>query len=346
MVYTSDGRRTAAGSVPLRPRTLLYEEAVDDQAHGGIFGKIVNAWMANMDKEVGVSIRPVIFVNYRHDDSQGWAELIVDSLQRHFGQDSVFVDTESIRGGDEWKIKIDLALQNAAVFLAIIGPQWLAVHDGNWRRRIDLSDDWVKRELEHALGSGKPVVPVLVSGASIPRGEALPATLVDLPNRQAIRLEAKADIRTLVEFLSDRFGFRAVIAELDYPTPHDKIPELTEAEVSDALNRLPEWSRTVRNSPRGRNKIAVELERVYKFKTFDDAIHFMATAARYIRVTEHHPFWENQYQDVRIRITTWDVGLRITKKDVQLAEYLDQLYLPYVVFDPGGKIDIALGTSE
>jgi pterin-4a-carbinolamine dehydratase len=221
--------------------------------------------------------------------------------------------------------------------LTIIGPQWLSIHDDSWRRRIDLPGDWVRHEIEYALNNKKPLIPVTVSGASVPRGEELPPVLVELPNHQAIRLEDKADVRTLAGFLVDRFGFRTIVAELDYPTPHDKQPELPEEELAEALSRLSEWSRTERDSSRGKSGLAVELERVYKFKTFDDAIHFMGTAARYIRVNDHHPSWENQYQDLRVRVTTWDVGHRITWKDVQLAEHLDRLYLDYVVFDQGGK---------
>jgi pterin-4a-carbinolamine dehydratase len=135
----------------------------------------------------------------------------------------------------------------------------------------------------------------------------------------------------------DRYGFRSIVAEMDYPTPHDKQPELPEVELAKALRHLPEWSRTERDSSKGKSGVAVELERVYKFKAFEDAIHFMAAAARYIRVTNHHPLWENQYQDIRVRISTWDVGLRLTWKDIRLAEYLDRLYLDYVVFDRGGQ---------
>lgn len=293
-----------------------------------------------------MSGRPLVFVSYRRDDSREWAALIVDSLQRQFGRDAVFLDTESIRVGDEWPSKIEVALQQATVFLAIIGPQWLAVHDESWRRRIDLPEDWVRCEIEYALINRKPIVSVLVSGASVPRGEALPPTLVELPNRQAIRLEDKADIRSLVDFLVGRYNFRVIASELDYPTPHDKQPELPEVELAEVLNSLPEWSRTERDSSKGKIGIAVELERVYKFKAFDDAIHFMATAARYIRVTDHHPLWENQYQDIRVRLSTWDVGLRLTWKDIRLAKYLDRLYLDYVVYDRGGKLGEVLGTSQ
>jgi pterin-4a-carbinolamine dehydratase len=282
-------------------------------------------------------VRPLAFVSYRRDDSREWAALIADSLERHFGRNAVFVDTEAIRAGDDWPNKIKSALEEATLLIPIIGPQWLAVHDDNWRRRIDLADDWVRRELEYALANDKPVVSVLVSGASMPNGQALPPSLVELPNRQTFRLEEKSDIRELVRLLTERFDFRQITGKLDYPTPVDKQPELPPDELASALQRLPEWSPIEHDDPDGKNGISVELERIYKFKSFGDAIHFMATTARFIRVTGHHPNWENQYKDVRVRITTWDVGHRITWKDVRLAEYLDREYREYVAFDRGGK---------
>lgn len=281
--------------------------------------------------------RSLAFVSYRRDDSREWAALIADSLERHFGRDAVFVDTEAIRIGDDWPARIERALAQATVFIPIIGPQWLAVHDEAWRRRIDLPDDWVRRELEVALASGRPIISVLVSGASMPGGQALPSSLNELPNKQAVRLEDKTDIRELVRLLTDRFEFRPIAAKLDYPTPIDKQPELPREELDEALKRLPEWSRIDRDDADGKDGVSVELQRIYKFKTFSDAIHFIATTARFIRVTGHHPFWQNQYKDVLVRLTTWDVGHRITWKDVRLASYLDKQYREYVAFDRGGR---------
>jgi len=279
--------------------------------------------------------RTLAFLSYRHDDSRPWAILVADSLRHRFGTDAVFVDMESIGGGDEWPQTIETALKEATVYLPIIGPRWLSVHDENSRRRIDLPGDWVRREIEYALGSRKPVIPVLVSGAALPGG--LPASIAELSNRQYVRVEESGDIKSLVQLLTDRHGFRTIVGDLDYPTPVDKQPALPEVELKEAMLRLPEWARTQRETSQAKDGVAIELTRVYKFKTFGDAIHFMATTARYIRVTGHHPLWENQYKDLRVRLTTWDVGSRITWKDVRLAEYLDRQYREYVAYDRGGR---------
>ena len=62
--------------------------------------------------------------------------------------------------------------------LVLIGKQWLTVQDDYGRRRIDISTDWVRREVEEALTIEGRVVPVLVDEATTVPAEALD----DLPN--------------------------------------------------------------------------------------------------------------------------------------------------------------------
>ena len=69
--------------------------------------------------------------------------------------------------------------------------------------------------------------------------------------------------------------------------------------------------------------------RTYEFATFEDAIHFMATATRHISIIDHHPDWENIWRTITVWLTTWDLGHHPSIYDIELAEYLDQLYLNY-----------------
>ena len=48
---------------------------------------------------------------------------------------------------------------------------------GEMKARIREDDDWVRKELEHALASGIPVIPVLISSAKVPDARKLPASL-------------------------------------------------------------------------------------------------------------------------------------------------------------------------
>lgn len=274
--------------------------------------------------------KTLAFISYRRDDTRDWANLIADMLQRQFGPGTVFIDADSIRLADQWQKKIERALELATIVIPIIGPKWLFLQNpDDGRRRLDSEHDWVRREIEYALEESVELLPVTVSGATLPAPSQLPPSIKDLPTRQALRVTEKRDIDVLVEYLATHCDFRKLKEELDYPTPVDRPPELSEGQIAEALAHLPGWEIQQRNSARGGEGIAVELVTTFKFDRFEDAIHFMNTASRYISRTDHHPFWENQYKDLRIRITTWDVGMRISSKDVRLASYLQWLYREY-----------------
>ena len=276
------------------------------------------------------------FVSYRRDDSRDWANLVADTLQRQFGRNAVFIDTDSIRVGQRWNKTIETALECSTVVIPIIGPKWLFLQNpDDGRRRLDSESDWVRREIEHALAAEKEIIPVLVSGAQNPTPAQLPESIRNLSSLQSLRISDKRDVEVVVNHLAERLGFKRLKTELDFPTPVDRSPELSETELAEALARLPGWEIESRDSQRGHDGTAVELVTTLKFNNFEDAIHFMATASRYISRTDHHPFWENQYKDVRIRISTWDIGLRVSAKDIRLAEYLQWLYREYT---PGERV--------
>ncbi len=89
--------------------------------------------------------------------------------------------------------------------------------------------------------------------------------------------------------------------------------KLSDAEIQDALTRLPGWSLA-----NGR------LHREFRFADFVHAFGFMATAAIAIEKRDHHPEWLNVYNRVTVDLTTHDAG-GVTSKDVSLAELLDSI---------------------
>ena len=150
-----------------------------------------------------------IFVSYRIEDTLQTADRLAAELQRTFGKDQVFFDRRTIEPGVIWPDRIEDAVKRAAVVLVLIGKQWLTVQDDYGRRRIDISTDWVRREVEEALTIEGRVVPVLVD-------EALPVpaeALVDLPSMvklascQAAKLRTKewdSDFNALVNLLKSK----------------------------------------------------------------------------------------------------------------------------------------------
>ena len=130
---------------------------------------------------------PCLFVSYRRDDSAGFAGRLTDALEQRLGAGSVFRDVDDITPGADFELVIERGLQQVQAVLVIIGPGWLGARlDG--QRRLERADDYVRREIEAALASGKPVVPLLVGGATMPAAEALPASIRGLVSRHALVL--------------------------------------------------------------------------------------------------------------------------------------------------------------
>ena len=99
---------------------------------------------------------PSLFVSYRRDDSAGFAGRLTDALEQRLGIGSVFRDVDDIRPGADFETAIEHNLEKVQAVLVIIGPGWLSAgRDGE--RRLDRADDYVRREIECALASGKPV---------------------------------------------------------------------------------------------------------------------------------------------------------------------------------------------
>lgn len=279
-----------------------------------------------------------IFVSYRREDSGPIARRLADSLAHSFGPNAVFIDTDTIRSAQNWKNEIDKALQESSVLIAVIGPRWLLLQDKDGRRRIDNKNDWVRAEIRSSFEGPRSVLPVLVSGGTPPTTQALPESLQKLADIQAYVLDDKfweRDVQFLIKRLED-LGIPAgsldsTRADVPFPVPIDTSKELTDIELKEALTGLPSWKVVQRTLPSKPGRQSVELYRIFKFKSFEDAIHFMSTAARFVTNTGHHPDWQNVWVSVQVWLTTWDIGHRPTFKDVRLAEYLERLYSDYMV---------------
>lgn len=129
-----------------------------------------------------------IFVSYRREDTAYQAGWLYDRLVDTFGIAQVFKDIDSIEPGDDFAEVIANAVASCEVLLALIGDRWLTVTDSAGKRRIDNPDDFVRLEIEAALARNIRVVPILVSGASMPGVNDLPPSLAKLARRQALEL--------------------------------------------------------------------------------------------------------------------------------------------------------------
>ena len=145
-----------------------------------------------------------IFISYRRDDSQGFAGRLENDLAQCFGDELVFRDRE-IPPGADFADHIEHQLRAADAALVVIGRQWLDIRDAAGGRRLDQPGDWVRREIELSLASGKPLIPVLVAGVAMPATQDLPPSLQGLARFQALVLSDHRwpdDMRALCDALS------------------------------------------------------------------------------------------------------------------------------------------------
>lgn len=117
-----------------------------------------------------------IVISYRRSDSDVFAGRIRDRLAACFGEDSVFIDIDSIPFGTDFRVHIQEALAKADAVLVVVGPRWLGAGKGAKSRIMD-STDPVRIEVEAALSKGIPTVPILVGNTVMPKIEQLPESL-------------------------------------------------------------------------------------------------------------------------------------------------------------------------
>jgi pterin-4a-carbinolamine dehydratase len=287
-------------------------------------------------------MKPTVFISYRRQDTAAEAGRIQSAISQKLKAPAVFMDSSSIQPGTAWPTGIQDALRDAPIVVVVVGPDWVRASDQWGKRRIDQDDDWVRQEVAAALAAeGKTVIPVLVRGAVLPPPEALPEPLRDLVHRQAIDVRTAYwdhDIHLLLGQIVPRPQSAAGQPGVSDPYPRNP-PEGPDPISDEKLQvylttELVRWKKKVSPLPEDPDRVRVELYREYRFKTFREAIGFMAQVAPGCDIAIHHPRWENVWKTVRVYLSTWDIGHRISDRDIQLARYFDHAYGEYPGADP------------
>ena len=92
-----------------------------------------------------------IFINYRRDDSAGFAGRLADSLGAWFGPERVFRDVSGIDYGEDFEQAIDAKLEESGAVVVVIGDRWSSAAGAGGERRLDDPHDYVSREISVAL---------------------------------------------------------------------------------------------------------------------------------------------------------------------------------------------------
>jgi hypothetical protein len=131
-----------------------------------------------------------IFISYRREDSRPYAARLYDALKKVSCH--VFFDIDTIGPAHRFANEIAQALDRSDACIVLIGPKWESISLPDGRRRLDVPEDFVRREVAAALERGIPVFPVLVDGAKVPATRSLPEELRGLTEWQAITLHDDA----------------------------------------------------------------------------------------------------------------------------------------------------------
>ncbi len=122
--------------------------------------------------------KPAIFINYRRALCMREARLLYLMLNSRFPGE-VFMDEETLEGGDRWRPAIKNCIKNCSIFITLIPEGWVGHLDHQGLRSKLYYDEkcHVRNEIETALEEGRTIIPVLVNGAAMPRQEQLPPSI-------------------------------------------------------------------------------------------------------------------------------------------------------------------------
>src|SRR5262249_16228550 len=96
--------------------------------------------------------------------------------------------------------------------LAVVGPRWIR-GGGEQGQGIEEETDYVRIEVEGALKRDMPVIPILVSGAKMPKPAELPEGLRPFAYRNAAAVDSgvnfQNDMDRLIRSLDEEFATRS-----------------------------------------------------------------------------------------------------------------------------------------
>ena len=132
-----------------------------------------------------------IFISYRRDGGEALAYTLNKEL-RERGY-SVFYDTESLTS-EVFDERLLSEIEECDDFVLILPPKGLD-------RCLENNDDWVRREIRHAIAHSKHIVPVLMRGFKFP--ENLPSDIRNVKSYHGVDFESMEFMDARLEKLCD-----------------------------------------------------------------------------------------------------------------------------------------------
>jgi len=145
-----------------------------------------------------------VFISYRRENAAGEARALFNDLAERLGENSVFMDVDSIALGRDFRSALQQTTASCDLMLVLIGRNWADAKDEGGRVRLENPADYVRLEVEAGLKRDIVVTPVLVQGAHMPAPEELPAEIRNLAYRNAFELSHnrwQSDVQEMVRRL-------------------------------------------------------------------------------------------------------------------------------------------------
>jgi formylglycine-generating enzyme required for sulfatase activity len=145
-----------------------------------------------------------VFISYRRENTAGEARALFNDLTERLGENSVFMDVDSIALGRDFRSALQQTTASCDLMLVLIGRNWADAKDEGGRVRLENPADYVRLEVEAGLKRDIVVTPVLVQGAHMPAPEDLPAEIRNLAYRNAFELSHnrwESDVQEMVRRL-------------------------------------------------------------------------------------------------------------------------------------------------
>jgi hypothetical protein len=188
-----------------------------------------------------VALGQKVFICYRREDTAAHAGRLYDSMVARFGERNVFMDVE-IEPGVDFVERITSVVSGCLVLIVVMGREWATVEGPDGGARIADPGDFVRLEVETALRRPEVTpIPVLVSGARMPRPEQLPEPLRPLTRRNALELSDarwRYDVGRLQTALEDLIGELTATRDRAAPPEPEPVPEAPAAPAEPAGWRL------------------------------------------------------------------------------------------------------------
>lgn len=273
-----------------------------------------------------------VFISYRRSDAAPHAIALRAEFERRLASAYVFLDTQKIEVASQWPARLQDELFQCDAFISLIGPAWITAQNDAGQLRLFDAEDWVRRENAYVL-QHKPacIVPVAIDDTVPPGAGSLPSDLKALADFQFLRIATErwdAGVAELNALLCSRLGFALRSDNFSYPKADDFVagtPAVSAQRLAQALAapQLEGWAVEGTDNPAAPDRMW--LVRSYLFSGFGTALKFMTEMAPYCRAMRHHPRWENVHREVRVRLSTFDAGFKITELDLSMAVEMNKV---------------------